>query len=89
MVLFTAMIALLLAAVFVTAYPLIFEPVQALALDADAVEAEPFNERDTVLEQLSDLEQSAATGKLSDEDYALHKAELQRRYIELVESDTL
>ncbi len=86
MALFAFVIGLLLIAALVASYPLVFESVEAFALDAESSEEEPFNERDTVLEALSDLDESMAMGKLSDADYALQKAELEHRYAELLQA---
>jgi hypothetical protein len=76
-------LALALAALVIS-YPLFFHRLESYLLAEPPREA--FEERDAVLESLSDLEVSFHSGKLSQGDYEAQKAALERRYIDLVEA---
>jgi cytochrome c-type biogenesis protein CcmI len=81
---FAASIALLLLAAAAVSYPLLRHRLEPY--DLPDLPDDDFNERDALLEALSDLEESRLAGKLSAEDYAAQKERLQRRYIMVVES---
>ena len=75
--------AVLAAALAVVSYPLFFQPLEPHRLPVDTDGA--FNERDALLEALSDLEQARLSGKMSETDHAAQKSRLEARYIQLVE----
>ena len=79
-------VGVLVAALAVVSYPLFFqslEPHQVPDVSDDA-----FNERDALLEALSDLEQARLSKKMSEADHAAQKARLEARYIQLLEETT-
>ena len=69
---------LLLLALFVVAYPLVYLPLERYEPDAppDAL----MMERDNLLEGLQDLDMALGAGKLSEADYRWQKAMLERDY---------
>jgi hypothetical protein len=72
-----------LIALGVISYPLVFGALEPYRLAEP--EPQPYDERDALLESLSDLEQFHLAGKLSAADYEAQKTELQMRYLEVTE----
>ncbi len=76
--------AVLVAAVLIVSYPLIFN-----AMESHRAEPTPgaeYSERDALLEAMSELEGSFQTGKLSAADYEHQKAGLRRQYLRAQEN---
>ena len=76
-------VLVLLAALAVVTYPLFFQHVEAYRLTDPPNET--FNEGDSLLEALSDLELAHGAGKLSQADYEQEKSRLEIRYIQVLE----
>ena len=76
-------LALVVAAVVIS-LPLFLRELEPYD-NPDAELAEPYTQADALLDALGDLELAFRSGKLSDEDYQVERAQLQRAYIALVE----
>lgn len=73
-------ILLFIITVAVIVYPLFF---QKLTVYKDTDTTKDFNEQDSLLSALSDLEEEFQLGRLSDADYQRLKLHFQRRYLQL------
>lgn len=82
--LFLVSAGVLLLALAVVAYPLVFQRVEALH-SGEAISTE-FSERDALLEAMSELELEYQSGKLSRTDYEGAKARYQTEYATLVDA---
>ncbi len=71
--------AVLVAAVLIISYPLIFGAMESYR--AESAPGAEYSERDGLLEAMSELEISFQTGKLSASDYEQQKARLRRQYL--------
>ena len=81
--LFLMSAGILLLALAVVAYPLLFQPVEAYGSERAVSTA--FSERDALLEAMSELELEYLSGKLAQADYDAAKARYQGEYIALDE----
>ena len=81
--LLTAAVAILLLAVLVVSYPLVFQKAEPYVLPREL--PSEFSERDALLDAIDDLEHSFHSGKLSQADYEAQRARLEVQYVALVE----
>ncbi|HUJ74888.1 MAG TPA: hypothetical protein VL359_08520 [bacterium] len=77
-------LAVLVVAAAVISIPLLFQRLEPYHRPQAA--APEFDEQDTLLEALGELELSFQCGKLSPQDYEQQKALLEHAYIQLVEA---
>lgn len=87
MIAYVLSVLLLLAVAAVISYPLLLSRLEAYTLPDEELPEEPYTERDALLEQLSELELSFHSGKVSEEIYSAQKAKLQKQYIETIEAE--
>ncbi|MCZ6472769.1 MAG: hypothetical protein O7A08_13330 [SAR324 cluster bacterium] len=81
MLLFAISGLVLLVAVLVISYPLIFHALEDFRVPPSP--EDDYSERDALLEAMNELEISHGTGKLSEDDYQTEKLQLQRRYLQV------
>jgi len=86
MVIFLIAAVVLAGVGILVVWPLIFDRLEPYQLAG--MPDESFSERDSLLEALSELEQSFLSGKISETDYSSQKKVLQKRYIQVVGTDT-
>lgn len=84
MLLLVVAAALLLLAVGVVSYPLLFQPPEPYA--APGLPRAEFSERDALLDAIDDLEHAFYSGKLSPEDYQAQRAALEAQYAVVLEA---
>jgi hypothetical protein len=82
--LYVVALLILLLAVAVVSYPLVFQPAEAYRL-ANPPPAE-FSERDALLDAIDDLEHSFHSGKVSPADYEAQRARLEVQYVAVLEA---
>jgi hypothetical protein len=82
--LFAVAIVLLLLAVAVVSYPLVFQPAEPYALPK--LPPSEFSERDALLDAIDDLEHSFHSGKVSQADYEAQRARLEVQYVAVLEA---
>ena len=83
MMIFVLAALVLLVCAAVVAFPLMFETVEAYG--AGEVLPDDFDERDALLDALSELEHDYKSGKLSQAVFETQQAHLQRGYLEELE----
>jgi len=83
MLIFVMAALVLLLCGAVVAFPLLFEKVEVYTTEDE--ESEDFDERDALLDALSELEQDYKSGKLSKEIFETQQAHLQQGYLEELE----
>ncbi|MDH4246794.1 MAG: hypothetical protein OEW39_03155 [Deltaproteobacteria bacterium] len=83
MLIFILAALVLLMCAMVVAFPLVFEQLETYGVE----EADPdeFDERDALLDALSELEQDYKSGKLSKAVFETQQAHLQQGYLEELE----
>jgi len=81
MVIFGVALVIFVAVGVLLAWPLVFRPPEPLQ-DNGANHA-MFNERDALLDALSELEQDFRVGKVSQADYQQQKTQYERQYVRL------
>lgn len=75
---------ILLLAVLVVSYPLVFQKTEPYVLPRQL--PSEFSERDALLDAIDDLEHSFHSGKLSQTDYEAQRARLEVQYVALLEA---
>ena len=83
MVLYVVAVLILLLAVAVVSYPLVFQPAEPYRLANPPAE---FSERDAMLDAIDDLEHSFHSGKVSPADYEAQRARLEVQYVAVLEA---
>ena len=81
---FIVLAFVLVAAIAVISYPLVFSKMESY-LKTAPIDSE-FSERDALLEALSELELSFQIGKLSESDYQTQKIQLEQQYLTEVDN---
>lgn len=84
MLLIAISIFLLLLAVAIVSYPLIFQPAEPYVLPK--LPPEEFSERDALLDAMDELEHAFHSGKLSQADYEAERTRLEVQYVSVVEA---
>lgn len=82
--LFVVAVLVLLLAVAVVSYPLVFQAAEPYALPS--LPPAEFSERDALLDAIDDLEHSFHSGKLSAADYEAQRARLELQYVAALEA---
>jgi len=77
-------ILLLILAVVVVSYPLVFQPTESYTLPKPP--PSEFSERDALLDAIDDLEHSFHSGKVSQADYETQRARLEVQYVAVLEA---
>jgi hypothetical protein len=83
-VLLIAAAVILLLAVLVVSYPLLFQKAEPYVLPRQL--PSEFSERDALLDAIDDLEHSFHSGKVSQADYEAQRARLEVQYVALLEA---
>ncbi len=84
MTLYVVAVLVLLLAVAVVSYPLVFQPAEPYRLPT--LPPAEFSERDALLDAIDDLEHSFHSGKLSAADYEAQRARMESQYIDVLEA---